>query len=210
MLFNTLNKKWQRRDIQTGLLLAATIAVSSMVELMILSFGGHQSIYFGGIILIFMYTLGFIPLLSLAKTIMFAVVTFGIYLGPIILFDTITNPNIFLNNTIFVAATGITGILWRHSNDKLLLKKISLEYDLSKDKEQLEIYSNQLEDLVQERTKELSISEKWHRSIFDNATDGIIVLNRNGVIVNVNRKACDIHDFDRNALVGINVELLEA
>ena len=72
------------------------------------------------------------------------------------------------------------------------------------------MYSQKLEELVQERTKELSISEKWYRSIFDNATDGVIVVDKNGLIVNVNQKACEIHGFDRNALVGINVELLEA
>ncbi len=63
---------------------------------------------------------------------------------------------------------------------KIHIKKLSLEYDLSKDKEQLEVYSKNLEDLVKERTRELAISETWHRSIFDNATDGIIVLDKNG------------------------------
>jgi PAS domain S-box-containing protein len=101
-------------------------------------------------------------------------------------------------------------LIWRYVNYKLLVNKLSLEYDLSRDKEQLEIYSQKLEQLVSERTKELSISEKWHRSVFDNATDGIIVLDRNGVIINVNQKACEIHGFDRDSLVGVNIELLES
>jgi PAS domain S-box-containing protein len=89
------------------------------------------------------------------------------------------------------------------------MSELSLQYDIDQQKDKLKTYSSQLEQLVQERTKELSISEKWYRSIFDNATDGVIVLDKNGIIVNVNQKACEIHGFERDALIGINVELLE-
>ena len=107
-------------------------------------------------------------------------------------------------------ATFLIALIWRYLSQKGLINELGLQYELDKDKRELETYSTQLEELVQERTKELSISEKWYRSIFDNATDGVIVLDKNGVIVNVNQKACEIHGFERNALVGINVELLEA
>ena len=99
---------------------------------------------------------------------------------PILIFDNITNARIFINNNIFLTASGLIVLIWRHVNYKLLVKKLSLEYDLSQDKEKLEMYSKNLEDLVRERTRELAISETWHRSIFDNATDGIIVLDKNG------------------------------
>ncbi len=39
-----------------------------MVELMILSFGGHQSTYYAGMIIIFMFILGFLPFLSIHNT----------------------------------------------------------------------------------------------------------------------------------------------
>ncbi|NWF75598.1 MAG: PAS domain S-box protein, partial [Nitrospirae bacterium] len=87
--------------------------------------------------------------------------------------------------------------------------ELSLQYELNQEKQKLEQYSSHLEELVKERTKELSISEKWHRSIFDNATDGIIVLDKNGIIVNVNKKACELHGFERDALIGVNISLLE-
>ena len=101
-------------------------------------------------------------------------------------------------------------LVWRYFNHKTHLKKLSLEYDLSQDKEKLEMYSKNLEDLVQERTRELAISETWHRSIFDNATDGIIVLDKTEKIVNVNRKTCELHGFEREALIGIHIDLLES
>jgi PAS domain S-box-containing protein len=71
------------------------------------------------------------------------------------------------------------------------------------------MYSHKLEDLVEERTKELSVSEKWHRSLFDNATDAIIVLDSKGLIVNVNKRTCELHGFTKDALIGIHIGILE-
>ncbi|HTP03600.1 MAG TPA: PAS domain S-box protein [Nitrospirota bacterium] len=134
---------------------------------------------------------------------------YSIYLVPILIFDNITNVPVFINSNVFLIATAIIAISWRYYNDELFTKKLSLEYDLSRDKEQLEKYSLQLEDLVTERTKELNKSEQWHRSLFENATDGITVLDKNGIIVNVNEKACEMHGFSRDALVGAHIKLLE-
>jgi len=205
-----LNRLKASRLFQASLAITSIIAVSGMVELMVLSFGGHQSTYYAGMIIIYIFTLGFLPFFSLPLTLLFAILTYSIYLFPILMFDEITNMRIFYNNNIFLFSAIAIGALWRHYNDGILLKKLSLEYDLSQEKVQLEKYSTQLEELVQERTKELSISEKWHKSIFDNATDGVIVQDRNGTIINVNKKACEIHGFERDSLLGVNIELLEA
>jgi PAS domain S-box-containing protein len=137
------------------------------------------------------------------------VMIYAIYLIPILILDKITNVRIFINNNVFLTASAMTGLAWRYYNFTLLLKKLSLEYDLSKDKEQLEMYSQKLENLVAERTKELNKSEQWHRSLFENATDGIIVLDRNGIIVNANEKVCEMHGFSKEALVGAHLKLLE-
>jgi PAS domain S-box-containing protein len=123
--------------------------------------------------------------------------------------DKITNIPVFINNNVFLIATAITAIAWRYYNDKLFTKQLSLEYDLSKDKEQLEKYSFQLEDLVAERTKELNKSVQRHEALFENATDGIVVMDRNGIIINVNGKACEMHGFSRDALMGAHIKLLE-
>ncbi|HEY6011733.1 MAG TPA: PAS domain S-box protein [Nitrospirota bacterium] len=99
--------------------------------------------------------------------------------------------------------------MWRYYNDKLLIQNVSLEYDLSQDKEQLEKHTHNLEGLVAERTRELSESVQWHRSLFENATDGIVILDKNGAILNANQKACDMHGFTRETLVGTHIRLLE-
>lgn len=203
-----LKLKKNNKLLQSIIALSGALTTATMVELMIFSFGGHQSIYYAGMIIVLVFILGFVPL-SLKMTALAFSSVYAIYLVPILLFDTITNLPVFINNNIFLISFVFGGFAWRYYNNQILIQKLSLEYDLSHEKEQLKIYSQKLEELVQERTRELSISEKWHRSLFDNATDGIMVVDKNGVIVNVNKKACELHGFDRDSLVGINIELLE-
>lgn len=194
---------------QTVIIITAVLIPTSMVELMIFSFGGHQSIYYAGLILIFIFILGFLPT-TFTVTLLIATSIYAIYLLPILFFDNITNIRVFINNNVFLISSALIVLVWRHVNYKLLIKNLSLQYDLAKDKKQVEMYSTQLEHLVAERTKELSISEKWHRAIFDNATDGVIVLDKNGVIINVNQRASDITGITKDALIGINIELIES
>jgi PAS domain S-box-containing protein len=204
-----LNKRNLKKNTQLGITVAATVIVSFMVELMILGTGGHESTYYAGMILTFVFIIGLLPI-SLPVTFLLAAIIYSIYLFPLFVFDTITDLRIFVNNNLFLVSIFIIGFIWKYINQKLLINKFGLEYDLSEEKEQLKIYSSNLEQLVQERTKELSISEKWYRAIFDYATDGIMILDRHGTIINVNQKACDIHGFDRDSLIGINMELLDA
>ena len=187
----------------------AAILTSATVELMVLSSGGHQSTYYAGMIITTVFLIGILPL-PFIKAVAITCIAFSIYFFPILIFDHITNPNAFINNLSFLAATFSIALMWRFLSQKSTINELSLQFELDNDKRKLEDYSNHLEELVQERTKELAISEKWHRSIFNNATDGIIVLDKTGKIVNVNRMTCELHGFEKDALIGVNIELLEA
>jgi two-component system cell cycle sensor histidine kinase/response regulator CckA len=209
-IVHTTNKQKTSKFFHVTIFSLAVIIVSVMVELMVLSFGGHQSSYYAGMIIILMFSLGFLPFFSLRVTISLAAITYCIYLFPLLAFDQITNMRIFINNNVFLLATVIIGILWRYYNDNILEKKLALEYDLSQDKNQLEEYSSQLKTMVEERTKELHESEQWHRALFENATDGIIVLDKNGIIVNANNSACEMHGFTRESLIGTHIKFLVA
>ncbi len=189
-------------------IVAAAVIVSTMVELMVLSFGGHQSPYYAGMIIIFIFLSGLLPL-SFRLTALVAGLIYGIYLLPILLFDTITNIRLFINNNVFLIAVVAGGLLWRYYNFNLLLKNLYLQYDLEEQKKHLEIYSLQLKSMVEDRTMELSKSNQWHQALFDNATDGIVVLDKNGIITNANDRACDMHGFSKEALIGSHSGLLE-
>ncbi len=201
-----------RQKKSNFLLNAATVAtafvISAMVELMILSFGGHESPYYAGMIVILVFMLGFLPI-SVKLTVIINCIVYSLYVLPIVLLDNITNVKIFVNNNIFLLAAISGGLGWRYVNQNLIIKNLSLQYDLEQQNKQLEVYSLQLKGMVEERTKELHESEQWHRSLFENATDGVIVLDRNGIILNANDTACKMHGFPREALIGTHIRLLE-
>lgn len=202
-----LNKKKINKYTHYIIALSAGIIVSTMVALMIAKFGGHQSPYFAGIILVLFFVVG-LTSLDVKMSIINSSIIYAIFLLPILSYDTISDKHFFINSNIFILSTIFATVLLRYLIQQRFISEFGLQYDLDQQKKQLEIYSHKLEELVQERTKELAISEKWHRSIFDNATDGVIVLDKNGVIINVNQKACEIHGFDKDAMIGVNIELL--
>ena len=201
-------KKTLDKNYQNVITVVATLIPAIMVEAMILSFGGHQSTYYAGMIVVITFILGFLTI-SFKMTVFVDSLVYFVYIVPILLFDKITNSRIFINNNLFLLATVLGSLGWRYYSQKLLYNNLSLQYDLEQQKKQLEVNSSQLKDMVEERTKELHESEQWHRSLFENATDGIIVLDRNGIIVNANDKACEMHGFSREAMMGTHIRLLQ-
>ena len=204
-LFNRQKVDRNRQNVMTIL---AGIAVCTMVALMIAKIGGHQSPYFAGIMLSVVYVIGLIPL-SVNISIIASTLMYVIFLIPILIYDTISNPSYFINANIFILSVIFSLILLRYLHSQRLLSEVGLQYDLDQQKEQLEKYSTQLEELVQERTKDLSISEQRFRALFDNANDGVVVLDKDGVIINMNNKFCELHGFDKEALIGTHFKFLE-
>lgn len=204
-----INKARKNTILQLVVVIFGTLLTSTMVELMIFSFGGHQSPYYAGMIIVLVFVLGFIPL-SLRMTVLVSTLVYAIYFVPIMLFDHITNPQIFINNNIFLISFALGGLAWRYYNNQLLLKKLSLEYELMQKKEELEKYSHHLEDLVAERTKDLTIANKKYVALFDNSNDGVAIMNKDGIILDVNKRFCELHGFSRDALIGAHFRILEA
>lgn len=62
--------------------------------------------------------------------------------------------------------------------------------DLEKARAQLEIYSKQLESLVEERTKEILSLNKTMKALLDSLNQGFFIFNAKGVCSNVFSKAC--------------------
>jgi PAS domain S-box-containing protein len=198
-----LNRLKVSRYFQVGIFFLGTSLSSVTVELMVIATGGHQAIYYAGMIIIMVFSLGFLPLFSIRTTILLATLTYLIYLVPILVFDSISNMRVFINNNIFLLATAFLGVIWRYSNDKLLKQNLSLQYEL-------EQQNRHLENIVTERTKELQKSEQQLRALFENATDGIVVMNTDGIIVNANNRTCEMHGYTREELIGTSIWQLEA
>ena len=201
-----LIKKFNR--FSSVYILSAAIIVSSMVELMILDVGGHQSPYYAGMIIIFIFLSGLLPL-SFRFTALVAGLIYSIYLVPILVFDAITDVSIFITHNVFLIASVAGGLLWRYFNYHLLINNLALQFDLEQKKKHLEIYALQLQSMVDDRTMELRKSNQWHHALFESATDGIIVTDTDGIIVNANERACELHGFTKEAIIGIHSNLLE-
>src|SRR4030042_6935577 len=67
----------------------ATLIISAMIELMILSFGGHQSTYYAGFIIVFIFLFGLLPM-SFKTTLFLTSMIYATYLLPILVLDNIT------------------------------------------------------------------------------------------------------------------------
>ncbi|HEC98516.1 MAG TPA: response regulator [Nitrospirae bacterium] len=189
------------------IIIGATIVPASMVELMILTFGGHQSIYYAGMIVVIIFVLGFLAI-SIKMTVLVNVLIYAIYLIPIILFDKITNVKIFINNNVFLLVSAFGAFGWRYFHQRLIIKNLSLEYELFKERDKLKEYSQQLEETVQERTRDLRKSEAMLKTLFENANDGILIMDDNGVIVDANQRACESYDREKKELIGTDIQHL--
>jgi signal transduction histidine kinase len=147
-----LNRRKAGRRYQLVLLATAAVTVGGYVEMMVLSFGGYKSTYYAGMIIAYVFLFAFVPLFSFFVTLGFTALLYAIYLIPILIFDSITDTRIFWNNNIFLVCIIAIGILSRQYNDWILLKQLSLEYDLSKEKDQLSMVMSRL-SLVEENER---------------------------------------------------------
>src|SRR3989338_10556745 len=208
IVLHLFNRKVTNKLFRDVLIILTVIIASSAVEVMILSFGGHQSIYYAGMIITVVFILGFTSAAFKIAVVAVSIVNF-VYFFPILFFDNITNIPIFVSNTVFLFAVSSVSLVWSFLRENGLRNQISLQYDLAEGKNKLQEYSGNLEELVVKRTMELSASEQRHRELFENANDGIAVIDKNGIIVDVNKRFCDVHGFGKNVLAGTHFGILE-
>ena len=208
-LFCYLNTLKRNRYYQTALIISTVIVSAITIELMILSFDRHESSYYAGINLLIIAVMGLIPVGPLLS-ILLAAIIYTIYIIPLLILDNITHLPYFIASNFFIFSTFAIALTLRFIGYKSMLNELVLQYELAEEKGKLEKYSTHLEDLVAERTKELTVSEQRFRELFDNANDGIAVIDKNGLIVNVNNKFCELHNFVKNALTGVHFGLIEA
>lgn len=67
----------------------------------------------------------------------------------------------------------------------------------------------ELKELVDERTKELMITERMRTELFENANDGIIIMNTDAVILDLNLRACELLGYTKEELKGEKITSFE-
>lgn len=193
--------------------LTGAISVSSMVALMIARYGGHASPYFGGVIVILIFLIAVCPPIRSRETltgILYALIIYSLYIIPIIIYDKVTNMAFFVNANFFILASAASMSVLRHFIIKRLKNELSLQYDLEQQKQRLSLYTAELEKDVTQGKRALKNSEIRFMELFENANDGIVVMNRDGIIIDANKRFSEIIGFDRDSLIGTNIKIFEA
>ncbi len=205
-----LAKKLESRhfqSLQSVLLYAVVVSSAVTIELMILQFGGYKSSYYVGMILLSICVLGFIPL-SVFFSLTSILLIYSIYLFPILLTEETIDFQTFFTSNAFMISVFITALVWRYLSQKSLINELSLQYDLDKEKNKLKKYSQHLEEVVEERTRDLRQSEAMLKTLFENANDGIVIIDDRGVVVDVNQRACEMYGMEKEDFIGTEIERL--
>ncbi len=195
LLYVVNRKEADQRKINISIILAAT-AVSTMVALMVARFGGHQSPYAEGFILVGIFVSGIVPL-TFTACLISSLITYCLYVVPILLYDRITNIPFFASESILLFACISTMLLMRYFTNKRLLSEFELQFII-------EQYKKGLEEQVQERTQQLSatvrhleqevaVREKAEQELVKSKDDWEDTFN----IIN---DAITIHDRDFNII----------
>ncbi len=150
-------------------------AIAGTIELMILQFGGHDSPYASGQILLGIMALGFIPAWMSFHAVN-ALVIYGIYVLPILLFDRIEHTAMFVSANGFLIASLISLLVLRFISERGLDSELSLQYDLLQ-------------------------SEQKYRNLFENAVDPIFEVDLDLRYVDVNKKAMELTGFTKEELL---------
>lgn len=76
------------------------------------------------------------------------------------------------------------------------------------DRVELKNINAQLEQKVLERTQRLQASEEKFRGVLESAADGVVIINRQGIIIVVNTALERLFGYSRQELLGQNLEIL--
>ncbi|MFH1426347.1 MAG: PAS domain S-box protein [Candidatus Kerfeldbacteria bacterium] len=66
-------------------------------------------------------------------------------------------------------------------------------------------YQKKLEKRIEERVGDLRFSEKKYRQIFDSSPEAIIILDRKGTFLDINKKVTEWLGYDREEIIGKNI-----
>ncbi len=105
---------------------SAIVTSAITIELMILKFGGHQSIYYTGMILVGISVFGFIPA-RFSFHVVSAIVIYLLYLIPILVADKITDFRIFFTANCFIISVFFAALGLRYFYHELLMNVLSVK-----------------------------------------------------------------------------------
>jgi len=176
------------------------------LEAMILDFGGHRSPYLIGLILLAFLVSGLIPTGAGFAALNLGTI-FAVYVVPILLWDTVSEPAFFTVNTVLFFCVLASGVLVRWFHQGHLVSQISLRHDLIQNRENLEL------EIARRAQADIERAEHEERlSLFtaavEGAAEGIFIVDLQGRIVYCNIAAAEQLGRVPTQVIGLNIRQL--
>jgi two-component system cell cycle sensor histidine kinase/response regulator CckA len=202
-IFLILHKrKYQDPLVYQLLILTAVFGSACTIEMMIIKTGGHTSTYYVGMALVGIWVISFLPV-RFTFSLMVSLVIYGVYLVPIVTTERIVDFKTFYGANVFLVALLSSSLVLRYFYFRGMVRELEVKYDL-------EAYQVQLEQLVGDRTAQLSESiinlqkevgerkkaekeiknaaDEW-LTTFDSTKDVIMLLSMDLKVVRANKAA---------------------
>jgi len=128
------------------------LSLGFIISGMVFITGGHASIYYTGLIVIIIGICYIMPW-SLKESIPLCSAVYLSYLLPIILFDKIDNPKLFINSNFFLLCTIFIIIISTYYGNRLRFKEFEARYNLAHAKTNLESAYSKLQELDNLKTQ---------------------------------------------------------
>lgn len=128
------------------------LSLGFIISGMVFLTGGHESIYYTGLIVIIIGICYIMPW-SLNESIPLCSAVYLSYVSPIVLFDRITNPKLFINSNFFLLCTIFIIIVSTYFGNRLRFREFESRYNLDKAKVNLETAYSQLQELDKLKTQ---------------------------------------------------------
>ncbi len=193
----SLVRRLQRREQMHLLVFLAVLVSAAALEVMILDLGGYHSPYMIGLILLAVVVSGLIPS-GVGFAALNAFTIFAVYLVPILLWDTISEPGIFVVRSTLFFCVLVAGVMIRWFHLRHIVSEIALRHDVIKSHERLE---SEIARHTQTDT-ELRESREFLSSITAAAMDAIVMIDHEGVIRYWNPAAAGIFGYTEEQAVG--------
>lgn len=175
LLLNTRDKNKQYPFIfGTTAYFVSALTISPMI----IQTGGFSSFYYVGLILVLVIFAAIFPL-TMPQTATLGGVLFGIYAGPIFIFNplTISAFHDFLVNSFFLITFIIIIAVQRNAERKARINEFNLRMRERAIGKKLSFYAGKLEDDVKKRTNELKEFESRYRDLYENIIDDVILVD---------------------------------
>ena len=178
---NILNRFLSKNIHQYILALATVSACTLSVTAIFLIHGDEGTIHLAAYILILLSGLGFIPM-NFKRTMIMVFSIYAFYIIPYFFFGKVLETYIFFLVNFYVASAALMLVILRMTLQDNLMNELKLKY--------------RLEGTIDIKSEQVRTSEIIMKNLIENASEGILIVDREGRILDTNKKFFEMHSLN--------------